>query len=145
MSEFTHIVCQDCSGIVKVPTDRLTERPRCPRCHTTLFDGKPVELTERSFDRHVQKNDVPVVIDFWAPWCAPCRAMAPVFEQAAKQVEPSARFAKLNTEEAQGIAARYGIRSIPTLMVFKGGKEIARQPGAMDPRSLSAWLSQALG
>ena len=145
MSEFTHIVCQDCSGIVKVPTDRLAERPKCPRCHTTLFDGKPVELTESSFDRHVQKNDVPVVIDFWAPWCAPCRAMAPVFEQAAKHVEPSARFAKLNTEEAQGIAARYGIRSIPTLMVFKGGKEIARQPGAMDPRSLNAWLSQSLG
>jgi thioredoxin 2 len=137
------VVCQHCDSIVRVPVDRLADGPQCPRCHTPLFDGHPVELTDANFDRHVSHGDLPVVVDFWAPWCGPCRMMAPAFEEAARRMEPTARFAKLNTDEAQETAARYGIRSIPTLMVFKGGKEVARQPGALDPTSLGRWLSEA--
>jgi thioredoxin 2 len=144
MSESSHVVCQNCNGIVKVPAGRLADGPKCPRCQTALFDGKPIELNDQTFERHVQKGDLPVVVDFWAPWCAPCRAMAPVFAAAAQRHEPLARFAKVNTEEAQGTAAKFAIRSIPTLVVFRNGREVARQPGAMDPRSLDSWLSRAL-
>ena len=140
----THVVCQHCHQPVRVPADRLGDGPQCPACHTRLFDGHPVELTDGVFDRHVSQGDLPVVVDFWAPWCGPCRAMAPVFEEAARRKEPSARFAKLNTDEAQETAARYGIRSIPTLMVFKHGKEIARQSGALNPTHLNRWLDDAL-
>jgi thioredoxin 2 len=139
------IACQHCGGLVGVPAGRLHDGPRCPRCHTPLFDGEPVELTEATFDRHVGGGDLPVVVDFWAPWCAPCRAMAPAYAEAARRIEPAARFAKLNTEEAQAVAGRYGIRSIPTLIVFKGGREVARQSGAMSADALARWVSAALG
>ena len=145
MSQSSQVVCQNCTGAVRVPTERLRDQPRCPRCHTPLFDGNPFELTEQSFDAHLKKNDLPLVVDFWAPWCAPCRMMAPAYEQVASEMEPGARFAKLNTDLAQGIAGRYGIRSIPTLIVFKGGREVVRQPGAMDPMSLRSWLRSAVG
>jgi thioredoxin 2 len=144
MTSRYRIACQHCSGLVGVPADRLEDGPRCPSCHTPLFDGHPVELTDGNFDRHVGQGDLPVVVDFWAPWCAPCRMMAPAFEEATRRMEPVARFAKLNTDESRETAARYGIRSIPTLMVFKGGREVARQPGAMPPDSLMRWISDAL-
>ena len=144
MTDKQRIVCQHCDGTIGVPAPRLGDGPRCPRCHTPLFDGHPIELTERNFDRHVANSDVPVVVDFWAPWCAPCRMMAPSFAETAGHMEPAARFAKLNTDEAQAIAARYGIRSIPTLIVFKGGREVARQPGAMAAAQLMHWVSAAL-
>ena len=144
MNDKRRITCPNCDGIVGVPAGRLTDAPKCPRCHTALFAGHPVELTSASFDQHVAKSDLPVVVDFWAPWCGPCRMMAPAFEEAAQRMEPGARFAKLNTDEAQDIAGRYGIRSIPTLIVFKGGREVARQPGAMGAEALVRWLSGAL-
>ena len=138
------IVCQHCNGVIGVPADRLTDGPRCPRCHTPLFEGHPIELTDATFDQHVGKSDVPVVVDFWAPWCAPCRMMAPAFAEVASRMEPAARFAKVNTDESQQVAARYGIRSIPTLIVFKGGREVARQPGAMASAQLMRWVGDAL-
>jgi thioredoxin 2 len=106
MTDKQRIVCQHCDGTIGVPAPRLGDGPRCPRCHTPLFDGHPIELTERNFDQHVANSDVPVVVDFWAPWCAPCRMMAPAFAETAGRMEPAARFAKLNTDEAQAIAAR---------------------------------------
>jgi thioredoxin 2 len=145
MKDKHRVACQHCNALVGVPADRLGDGPRCPSCHTPLFDGHPVELDDRNFDRHVAQGDLPVVVDFWAPWCAPCRMMAPAFEEAAQRMEPAARFAKLNTEEAQQIASRYGIRSIPTLIVFRGGREVSRQSGAMGADALVRWASGALG
>ena len=144
MTDKQRVVCQHCDGTIGVPAPRLGDGPRCPKCHTPLFDGHPVELTDQNFDQHIARSDIPVVVDFWAPWCAPCRMMAPAFAEAAGRVEPAARFAKLNTDDAQAIAARYGIRSIPTLIVFKGGREVSRQPGAMGSDALVRWVSSAL-
>jgi thioredoxin 2 len=140
MNEKLRIVCAECHGLVGVPADRLADGPSCPKCHTPLFGGQPIELTDQTFDQHVAKSDVPVVVDFWAPWCAPCRMMAPAFAETASRMEPAARFAKLNTDEAQQVAARYGIRSIPTMILFRGGRELARQSGAMDAGSIERWV-----
>jgi thioredoxin 2 len=141
----TEVVCGHCDAIVRVPDARMRDQPKCPRCHEALFAGHPIALTSTNFERHVAQSGVPVVVDFWAPWCGPCRSMAPVFERVAAETEPAVRFAKLNTDEAQDIAGRFGIRSIPTLMVFRNGREIARQAGAMDAASMRRWLGSVLG
>lgn len=140
----THLVCNECQTVVRVPTDKLTEAPQCPQCHTALFTGHPFTLTADAFDKHVQRSDVPLVIDVWAPWCGPCQMMAPHFEETAKRLEPHARFAKLNSDHEPQLATRLNIRSIPTLIVFRGGQEVARQSGAVDANRLTRWL-QSVG
>jgi thioredoxin 2 len=141
MSGTLQVVCGSCDSVVRLPGDRVKDAPRCPKCHGALFAGKPIALTAANFDRHMTRGNLPLVVDFWAPWCGPCLAMAPSYEAAARQFEPQWRFAKLNTEDEPAPAARFNIRSIPTLIVFRAGKEIARQSGAMDAGTLTRWLT----
>ena len=140
MTDSTHVVCPACQAVNRLPEARLDEAPKCGKCGAAMFSGKPAELSDASFQKHIGRNDIPVVVDFWAPWCGPCKMMAPQFEQAAGELEPGVRFAKLNTDEAQATAAQYNIRSIPTLALFRNGQEVARQPGAMGAADIVRWV-----
>jgi len=126
-----HIVCPKCDTVNRIHGSRLVEGPRCGRCNTALFTSTPTVLTAGNFDRHTTRNDIPVLVDFWAPWCAPCRMMGPEFEKAAATLEPTVRFAKVDTDAERGLGARFNIRSIPTLALFHRGREVARQAGAL--------------
>lgn len=144
MSGTRQIVCGQCGRINRLPAERASKDARCGACHQPIFTGHPLEVDEAGFERHVTKSDVPVLIDVWAPWCGPCRAMAPMFERAAQQLEPKVRLLKLNSDAAPALSSRLGISSIPTLLLMRDGKEIARQAGAMDARNIVAWTEAGL-
>jgi thioredoxin 2 len=142
MNTSLHVVCPHCHTVNRLPAERIHDAGNCGKCHAPLFSGHPVELDEAAFAQHAGRSDLPIVVDFWAEWCGPCRMMAPAYAEAARRLEPDYRLVKVNTEEAQNLAARLQIRSIPTLAIFRNGKEIARQAGALDAAGIVGWVKR---
>ena len=138
------IICPQCGAINRVPESRLVAHPKCGKCTQQLFSGRPIELSQATFQRYLQKNDIPILVDFWAPWCGPCKMMGPAFAEAAMQLEPRIRLAKVNTEVEQSLGAQLNIRSIPTMVLFLNGVEKARQSGAMNSAGIIQWVKSQL-
>jgi thioredoxin 2 len=144
MNAARQIVCGHCGQINRLPGERPPQSARCGSCHQPIFAGHPIEVDEAGFARHVANSDIPVLIDVWAPWCGPCRAMAPMLERAARELEPNVRLLKLNADQAPAILSRFNITGIPTLLLMRGGNEVSRQSGAMDAGSIVAWTLDGL-
>ncbi|WP_369920897.1 thioredoxin TrxC [Marinomonas polaris] len=138
------IVCQSCTTKNRVPKDKLGNKPLCGKCKQPVLSTSPVKGSDQNFRRYITDNDLPVVVDFWAPWCGPCKQFAPIFEQVAGEMSIQACFLKLDTEQSQTTAGGYNIRSIPTLMIFHHGKEVARLSGALPKAQFKQWLEQNL-
>lgn len=136
-------VCPNCGSLNRIINEKLNENPSCGKCKSDVFTGKPIEMTGEQLLRTIEKTDQTLVVDFWAPWCGPCKSFAPTFSQAAAQLEPNAKLIKINTEVEQQIAGKFGIRSIPTLAIFKNGKEVTRQAGAMDLNGFVNWVKSS--
>ena len=144
MHDAVIVACPTCHGLNRVPAQRLADAPVCGKCGAALFSGAPVALDEAGFHAHIERANLPVVVDFWAPWCGPCQMMAPHFAAAAKQLEPQVRLAKVDTEAQPALGGRFAIRSIPTLVLFQQGRELARHSGAMGAADIARWVRQFL-
>ena len=142
MAVIRKVVCPHCDATNNVPADRPAAAAKCGRCHEKLFQGEPVALDGARLRKHLANSDVPVIVDFWAAWCGPCRAMAPIFERAAASLEPNARFVKVDVDANPDIAAQYGVQGIPALFAFKGGKVAARHSGVVDASVLRGWVDR---
>ena len=147
MTETLIVACPACHTLNRAPRDKLSAGApgKCGSCGAPLFVGHPMALKSEGFEAHAAKSDVPLLVDFWAPWCGPCRQMGPQFEKAATRLEPGVRLAKVDTDEEQDLAGRYGIRGIPTMILFSRGREVARQSGVMDAIAIEAWVVRSLG
>jgi thioredoxin 2 len=144
MNDKTRLVCPHCNTINQFASARLSDHPKCAQCKSALMQGEPVAVNSESLNRHIQQSGVPVLVDFWAPWCGPCQSFAPIYSSFARNAEPKLRLLKVDTEANQAAAGQYGIRSIPTLALFKAGKELARVSGAMNETQLQQWVNQQL-
>jgi len=142
VSDSQHIVCPHCHRTNRIPLSKDSLQARCGHCKKEIFDGHPASLSESNFDSHLNKSDIPVVVDFWAEWCGPCKSMAPVFDQAAKQMQPRVQLAKVDTDKNQRLMGRFNIRGIPTLIIFKNGQEVDRRSGAIPASELQNWIQQ---
>lgn len=144
MTANVHITCPSCLAVNRVPREKFELGPKCGKCHAPLLDGQPLTLNQANFAKHLTKNGLPVLVDFWAPWCGPCKMMAPAFEQAAQMLGPKVRLAKVNTEHEPGLAQKFGIQAIPTMILFRNGQEAARTSGAMSAAAIADWARAGL-